>query len=35
MLPRNLPLPTLWSEEERVMLVGTSLEVSLALGFAL
>lgn len=27
MLPASIPLPTLWSEEERVMLVGTSLEV--------
>jgi hypothetical protein len=27
MLPRYIPLPTLWTEEERVMLVGTSLEV--------
>lgn len=28
MLPVSIPLPTMWSEEERVMLVGTSLEVS-------
>lgn len=28
MLPSEVPVPTLWSEEERVMLVGTSLEVS-------
>ncbi len=27
MLPDAIPVPTLWSEEERVMLVGTSLEV--------
>lgn len=28
MLPESIPVPTMWSEEERVMLVGTSLEVS-------
>jgi hypothetical protein len=27
MLPGYIPLPTLWREEERVMLVGSSLEV--------
>lgn len=27
MLPDSIPVPTLWSEEERLMLVGTSLEV--------
>lgn len=27
MLPDVVPVPTMWSEEERVMLVGTSLEV--------
>jgi hypothetical protein len=27
MLPENVPVPTLWVEEERDMLVGTSLEV--------
>ncbi|KAG4429253.1 hypothetical protein IFR05_015260 [Cadophora sp. M221] len=26
MLPNEVPVPTLWSEEERVMLIGTSLE---------
>lgn len=29
MLPDTIPVPTMWSEEERVMLVGTSLEVCL------
>jgi hypothetical protein len=29
MLPEDVPVPTLWSEEERIMLVGTSLEVSI------
>ena len=28
MLPNSIPLPTMWIEEERAMLVGTSLEVS-------
>lgn len=27
MLPNSIPVPTLWTEEERLMLVGTSLEV--------
>jgi hypothetical protein len=27
MLPNEIPVPTMWDEEERVMLVGTSLEV--------
>jgi hypothetical protein len=27
MLPGEVPVPTMWSEEERIMLVGTSLEV--------
>lgn len=27
MLPNEIPVPTMWSEEERVMLMGTSLEV--------
>jgi hypothetical protein len=27
-LPSSIPLPTMWSEEERFLLVGTSLEVS-------
>ncbi len=27
MLPTEVPVPTMWSEEERIMLVGTSLEV--------
>lgn len=27
MLPNSVPLPTMWTEEERVLLVGTSLEV--------
>lgn len=27
MLPKSIPVPTLWTEEERLMLVGTSLEV--------
>jgi hypothetical protein len=27
MLPENIPVPSLWSEEERILLVGTSLEV--------
>ena len=29
MLPSTVPVPTTWTEEERVMLLGTSLEVSL------
>ena len=29
-LPNEVPLPTLWAEEEISMLVGTSLEVSLS-----
>ena len=29
MLPRDVPVPTMWAEQERVMLVGTSLEVNL------
>ena len=29
MLPSLIPLPTMWTEEERVLLVGTSLEVGL------
>jgi len=29
MLPSAIPVPTMWSEEERIMLIGTSLEVSL------
>lgn len=33
MLPASIPVPTLWSEEERLMLVGTSLEVCLDLLF--
>lgn len=28
MLPNSTPLPTMWTEEERAMLIGTSLEVS-------
>ena len=28
-LPSDVPVPTLWNEEERIMLVGTSLEVRL------
>ena len=28
MLPNSIPLPTTWTEEERAMLMGTSLEVS-------
>ena len=28
-LPNDIPVPTLWSEEERIWLVGTSLEVCL------
>ncbi len=28
MLPESVPVPTMWNEEEKVMLVGTSLEVS-------
>lgn len=28
-LPRNVPVPTSWSEAERMLLTGTSLEVSL------
>jgi len=28
-LPGFIPLPTMWTEDERAMLVGTSLEVSL------
>lgn len=27
MLPSSVPVPTCWSEQERTMLVGTSLEV--------
>jgi hypothetical protein len=27
MLPNYVPVPTLWKEEERIMLIGTSLEV--------
>jgi len=27
MLPTEVPIPTLWTEEERLMLTGTSLEV--------
>jgi len=27
MMPTEVPVPTRWSEEEKVMLVGTSLEV--------
>jgi hypothetical protein len=30
-LPAVTPLPTMWTEDERVMLVGTSLEVGFAL----
>lgn len=30
-LPSLIPLPTMWTEEERVMLVGTSLEVIILL----
>lgn len=26
-LPSDIPVPTMWSEEERSMLIGTSLEV--------
>jgi hypothetical protein len=26
-LPSFVPLPTMWTEEERILLVGTSLEV--------
>lgn len=29
-LPSRIPVPTMWSEEERVLLVGTSLEVCLS-----
>ncbi len=29
MLPSDVPVPTMWTEEERIMLLGTSLEVSL------
>lgn len=28
LLPSSVPLPTMWTEEERVLLIGTSLEVS-------
>ncbi|KAI9055571.1 hypothetical protein LZ554_000517 [Drepanopeziza brunnea f. sp. 'monogermtubi'] len=28
MLPESIPVPTMWSEEERVMLTGTSLETA-------
>lgn len=28
-LPRHIPVPTLWSEDERSLLQGTSLEASL------
>jgi len=31
MLPNVVPVPTMWSEEERGMLVGTSLEVGFGL----
>jgi hypothetical protein len=27
MLPNDVPVPTMWTEEERSMLIGTSLEV--------
>lgn len=27
MLPSHIPVPTMWSEEERMLLIGTSLEV--------
>jgi hypothetical protein len=27
MLPNYVPVPTLWKEEERIVLIGTSLEV--------
>jgi hypothetical protein len=27
MLPSNVPVPTMWTEEERTLLAGTSLEV--------
>lgn len=27
MLPSNVPVPTTWTEEERALLAGTSLEV--------
>jgi hypothetical protein len=27
MLPNTVPVPTLWTEEERILLLGTSLEV--------
>lgn len=27
MMPTTVPVPTMWSEEERYMLTGTSLEV--------
>jgi hypothetical protein len=27
MLPEVVPVPTMWSEEERILLLGTSLEV--------
>ncbi|KAK2625679.1 hypothetical protein QTJ16_004991 [Diplocarpon rosae] len=30
LLPDNVPVPTLWSEEEQAMLVGTSLETAIA-----
>ena len=29
-LPDMVPVPTFWTEEERLMLIGTSLEVGLA-----
>lgn len=28
LLPRTMPVPTMWSEDERLLLKGTSLEVS-------
>lgn len=30
MLPSNVPVPTAWTEDQRTLLAGTSLEVSLA-----
>jgi hypothetical protein len=33
MLPRQVPVPTMWSEEQRLLLVGTSLEVDPFLAF--
>jgi hypothetical protein len=29
LLPNSVPVPTMWTEEERVLLMGTSLEVCL------